>query len=107
MQDVDRVYEVKIADTAWFQMMEHARFLANVSEEAANRLVDEFVAACGTLSAMPDRCPWLAHDAMPFQRYRKRFIGKYHLALFEIRESTVYVSAVVDCRRDYAWLLLK
>jgi plasmid stabilization system protein ParE len=98
-------FSVKITETAWGQMIEHARFLANVSVEAANRLVDEFVERTNTLSQMPERCPWLTHDDLPFQKYRKLNIGKYHLALYTIRGNTVYVSAVVDSRQDNSWLL--
>jgi hypothetical protein len=94
-----------ITDTAWEQMIEHARFLANVSILAAHGLVDEFVETTGSLTHMPERCPWLTHDAIPFQKYRKIPVGKYHLALYIIRGNTVYVTTVVDCRQDYAWLL--
>ena len=105
MESENKVYDVKITDTAWEQMIEHARFLANVSVDAANRLVDDFLESTGTLTQMPERCPWLTHEAVPFQKYRKIFFGKYHLALFVIRGNIVYVSAVVDCRQDYGWLL--
>ena len=105
MENKDKVYDVKITDTAWEQMIEHARFLANVSVSAANALVDEFIKSTGTLSKMPERCPWLTHDALPFQKYRKIVFGKYHMALFVIRGDVVYVSVVVDCRQDYGWLL--
>lgn len=100
-----KAYDVKITDTAWEQMLEHARFLANVSIEAANKLVDEFVEQTGELSRMPERCSWFENAAIPFQRYRKIFFGKYHMALFEIRGNTVYIAAVLDCRQDYSWLL--
>jgi hypothetical protein len=105
MQEVDKEYDVKVTDTAWEQLLEHAKFLANVSEGAANRLVDDLLEKSDTLKHMPERCPWLSHDNIPFQKYRKLFIDKYHLALFEIRGSIVYISAVVDCRQDYSMLL--
>ena len=105
MESGNKIYDVKITDTAWEQMIEHARFLANVSVEAANRLVDEFVGNTGTLAKMPERYPWLEHNAIPFQKYRKIFFGKYHMALFEIRGNIVYITAVIDCRQDYGWLL--
>ena len=105
MESMNKIYDVKITETAWGQMIEYARFIANVSMEAANRLVDEFVESAGTLAQMPERCPWLEHDAIPFQKYRKTFFGKYHLALFQIHGDVVYITAVVDCRKDYGWLL--
>jgi plasmid stabilization system protein ParE len=105
MENESRKYDVIITDTAWAQMIEHARFLANVSVEAASRLVDDFVEGSGTLAQMPQRCPWLVHDTIPFQKYRKILFGKHHMALFQIRDNTVYIAAVVDCRQDYGWML--
>ncbi|MDR2615533.1 MAG: type II toxin-antitoxin system RelE/ParE family toxin [Oscillospiraceae bacterium] len=105
MQD-EICYDVSIAEAAWEQLIEHARFLANVSGSAADRLVDEFIEKTNSLAKMPERCPWISHDMLPFQKYRKLFFGKYHMALFEIREKNVYVTAVVDCRQDYIELLL-
>ena len=86
-------------------MIEYARFLANVSVQSANRLVDAFVETARTLVQNPERCPWLEHEALPFQKYRKILFGKHYLALYEIRGDTVYLAAVVDGRQDYAWLL--
>ena len=105
MQEFNNEYDVKITDTAWEQLLEHTRFPANVSECAANKLVDDLLEKSDTLRQMPERCPWLSHDNIPFQKYRKLFIGKYYLALFEIRGSIVYITAVVDCRQDYSILL--
>ena len=65
--DVDKVYDVKVADAAWAQLIEHARNLANVSVNAANKLVDEFVSKTASLKRMPERCPWLVHEMIPFQ----------------------------------------
>jgi len=102
---MDDLYDVKVTDTAREQLIEHARFLANVSIDAANRLVDDFFDSANSLGQMPERCPWLEHDAIPFQKYRKIFFGNYYMALFQIKDDKVYVNLVVDCRQDYGWLL--
>lgn len=86
-------------------LVSHARFLANVSVPAANRLIDTFVLMTDSLATMPERNPWLEHDAIPFQKYRKLLFGKHYMALYQIQENTVYVTAVMDCRQDYIWLL--
>jgi plasmid stabilization system protein ParE len=104
MQD-ESVYDVRVTETAWEQLREHTRFLSGVSERAAARFVDEFIEKTGSLAQMPERCPWLNHDLLPFQKYRKLFFGKYHMALFEVHGKNVYVTAVIDCRQDFAWLL--
>ena len=79
MDNGNKLYDVKVTDAAWVQLVEHSRFLANVSTEAANRLVDEFIEKTGTLNHMPERCAWLDQDDVPFQKYRKISFGKYHL----------------------------
>ena len=105
MQGNDKTYDVKITETAWNHMLEHARFLANVNVSAADKLVDEFVEKTETLTYMPERCPWLTHDMVPFQKYRKLLFGKHYMALYVIRSDVVFITAVVDCRQDYSWLL--
>ena len=71
MLEKNKLYTVKITETAWEMLISHARFLANVSIPAAKRLIDTFVEITDNLAAMPERNPWLEHDAIPFQKYRK------------------------------------
>lgn len=105
MPEKNKPFTVKITETAWEMLAFHVRFLANVSVSAANRLIDTFVEVTDSLAAMPERNPWLEHDAIPFQKYRKLLFGKHYMAFYQIQENTVYVTAVVDCRQDYSWLL--
>jgi len=105
MPEMNKPYTVKITETSWEMLIEHARFLANVSMTAANRLIDSFVETADSLAAMPERNPWLENDAIPFQKYRKLLFEKHYLVLYEIRGNIVFITAVVDCRKDYKWLL--
>ncbi len=105
MPETNRPYQVKITKTAWEMLVFHVRFLANVSVPAANRLIDTFGEITDSLAEMPERNPWLEHDTIPFQKYRKLLFGKHYMALYQIQECTVYVTAVIDCRQDYIWLL--
>lgn len=73
---------------------------------ADNRLIDTFIEMTGDLTVMPERNPWLEHEAIHFQKYRKMLFEKHYLVLYEIQDSVVYITAVVDdCRQDYGWLL--
>jgi len=105
MDSEDKEYTVVIQDPATGMLLEHARFLAQVSENAAYRLVDEFYNNAKSLEHMPERCPWLSDINIPSKKYRKLILEKRYLILFIIREDTVYIDAVVDCRQDYGWLL--
>ncbi len=47
---------------------------------------------------------------MDLETYNKRakinkmFIEKWYFVLCRIRDDTVYVEYILDCRRDYGWL---
>ena len=53
MQRKNKSYTVEITETAWEMLIFHARFLANVSAVAANRLIDNFVEITASLAEMP------------------------------------------------------
>ena len=105
MAEIDKIYDVKITNTAWAHMLEHARNLSKVNEVAANNLADEFILKTETLKSIPERCPWLTLPSLPDKTYRKIFIGKHHIALFYLKENVVYITAVVDGLADYGWLI--
>lgn len=86
-------------------LIAHARFLAQVSETAALRLVSEFKINAQSLESMPERCAWLSDPMLPEHKYKKLLFEKRYLIVFQIKEHIVYIDAVVDCRQDYRWLL--
>ena len=83
----------------------HMDFLARQSEEAARRVTAEILSAIRSLATMPDRYPVFEHAYIPPNKYHKMYVVKYYLLLYQIRDDTVYVDYVVDCRQDYHWLL--
>ena len=99
--ETNKTYAVVISKRATQMLVSHAAFLAKVSREAADRLVTSFETAANSLAVMPERCAWL----IPRNKYRKILFESRYLLLFQIRDNTVYVDAVVDCRQDYGWLL--
>lgn len=98
-------YNVVVSKRATQMLVSHAAFLAKVSTEAANQLVVSFEETANSLAIMPERCSWLIADYIPQNKYRKILFEKRYLLLFQIRDNTVYVDFVVDCRQDYGWLL--
>jgi plasmid stabilization system protein ParE len=99
-------YKVIIQDPATEMLINHASFIALVSEAAAERLTAEFVKQAKTLKTMPERCPWFHDPLIPAHKYRKLIFGKYYILLFQIIDETVFVDAMLDCRKDDAWLLV-
>lgn len=98
-------YRVIVSKKAAEMLVSHAAFLAGVSEEAANRLIQAFEGAANSLEAMPKRCPWLVSEYISRNKYRKLLFEKKYLLLFQIKDNTVYIDYVLDCRQDYTWLI--
>lgn len=105
MESADKKYTVIISDKASEMLVSHARFLAHLSEQAAQNLIEEFDASAKSLEDLPERNPWLSNPAVPVNKYRRLLICKRYLLIYQIKDSTVYVDYVVDCRQDYVWLL--
>jgi plasmid stabilization system protein ParE len=98
-------YEVTISEEATQMLVSHARFLAQVNEPAALRLIEAFQEKAASLKLFPDRNPWLSDPLLPELKYRKLLIEKRYLLLYQIKSNTVYIDAIVDTRQDYGWLL--
>lgn len=84
---------------------QHMGFIAEKNEDAARRIMEEVLQAARSLANMPHRYPFFSHPFIPQNKYRKMVVTKHYLLLYQIRDDTVLVDYVVDCRQDYAWLL--
>lgn len=98
-------YQVIVSEQAKRMLISHAVFLAQVSPEAAERLVDSFETAANSLDTMPSRCPWLTGDYIPKNSYHFFVFEKRYLIIFQIQDDIVYIDYVVDSRQDYGWLI--
>ena len=98
-------YKVIISDRARESFALHLRFLAQASKSAAVKLKHRFLAEIRSLEEMPQRYPFFNEDYIPVNKYHKLFVENWYLVLYQIRDDTVYVDWIVDCRRDYQWLL--
>ncbi|NLO40540.1 MAG: type II toxin-antitoxin system RelE/ParE family toxin [Ruminiclostridium sp.] len=105
MDTENKFYEVVISDEATQMLVAHSRFLAQVSEAAAMHLTTEFSEKADSLKRYPERNPWLSDPMVPSGRYRKLLMAKRYLLIYQVKENSVYIDAVVDCRQDYGWLL--
>ena len=105
MDTESKQYEVVISDEATQMLLSHVRFLAQVNESAAIRLINDFQESASSLSQFPERNSWLADPLMPKGKYRKLLLEKRYLLIYQIKGSVVHVDAVVDTRQEYGWLL--
>ena len=98
-------YKVIISDRARESFALHLRFLAQASKSAAVKLKHRFLQEIRSLEEMPQRYPFFNEDYIPVNKYHKLFVENCYLVLYQIRDDTVYVDWIVDCRQDYSWLL--
>ncbi len=101
----EKVYKVIVSDRAKRMLGAHIRFIALVNKEAAKAKNKEFLTALHSLSRMPQRFPFFEESYIPSNKYHKMFIEKWFLVLYVIKDDTVYVEYILDCRKDYSWLI--
>lgn len=98
-------YKVIISDRVRQMLEGHIHFLAEKSPSVARKAKNELLNAIRSLSMVPERYPFLTAEFIPQNKYHKMFIEKYYLILYQIKDQTVYVDYIVDCRQDYSWLV--
>lgn len=101
----NKSYRVIVSDRAKRMLGEHIRFLSKVSPDAAREQKGIFITELRSLSHFPQRYPFLEEDYIPCNKYHKMYIERWYLVLYQIQDDTVYVDYILDCRREYGWLL--
>lgn len=100
-----KLYRVVVSDRAKEMLEMHIRFMAQVNKTAAAAKKRQLMSALRSLETMPERFQFFEAPYVLPNKYRKMFVEKYYLVLYQVRESTVYVDYILDCRKDYRWLL--
>jgi len=98
-------YQVVVSDRARQMLASQIKFLAQKSPAAARRTKNELMQAIPSLSALPERFPFLSAEFIPPNKYHKMFVEDWYLLLYQIKDQRVYVDYIVDCRQDYGWLI--
>lgn len=101
----NRIYKVIISDRAKQMLGTHIRFIAQVNKEAAKAKKEEILLVLRSLSEMPQRFPFFEDNYIPPNKYHKMFIKNWYLILYQIQDDTVFVDYILDCRKDYSWLI--
>ncbi|MDY2761076.1 MAG: type II toxin-antitoxin system RelE/ParE family toxin [Faecalimonas umbilicata] len=98
-------YQVIVSDRAKRMLGTHIRFMAQVNKEAAAAKKKEIMTAMRSLCQMPQRFPFFAESYITPNKYHKMFVAKWYFVLYQIQDDTVYVEYILDCRKDYSWLI--
>ena len=101
----EKKYNVVVSDRAKRMLGTHIRFMAQVNKKAATEKKKEILSAMRSLSRMPQRFPFFEEMYIPPNKYHKMFIENWYLVLYQIQDDTVYIEYVLDCRKDYSWLI--
>lgn len=101
----DSKYKVIVSDRAKQMLGMHIKFMARVNKDAAKAKKQELIEAMCSLEDMPQRFPFFEGDFIPSNKYYKMFVANWYLVLYQIKYDTVYVDYILDCRKDYAWLI--
>lgn len=98
-------YTVIISDRAKQMLGPHICFLAQINKSAANDLKKRFLEEFRSLESFPQKYPFFNGDFIPPNKYHKLYVKNWFLVLYQVKDNTVYVDWIVDCRQDYSWLL--
>ena len=101
----DKKYKVIVSDRAKRMLGTHIRFMAQVNKDAAKTKKQELMEAMRSLERMPQRFPFFEETYIPTNKYHKMFVTKWYFVLYQIQDDTVYVDYILDCRKDYSWLI--
>lgn len=98
-------FSIIVSERAQQMLGVHVRFLANVSIPAARKTKSELLKGIRSLADLPERFPFLEEEFLPPNKYHKMYIENWYLILYQIKDQTVYVDYIIDCRQDYGWLI--
>jgi len=101
----DKKYKVIVSDRAKRMLGTHICFMAQVNKDASKVKKQELMEAMHSLEHMPQRFPFFEEAYIPTNKYHKMFVAKWYLVLYQIQDDTVYVDYILDCRKDYSWLI--
>ena len=101
----EKKYKVIVSDRAKRMLGTHIRFMTQVNKDAAKAKKKELMEAMRSLERMPQRFPFFEEPYISSNKYHKMFVEKWYLVLYQVKDDTVYVEYILDCRKDYSWLI--
>ena len=101
----DKKYKVIVSDRAKRMLGTHIRFMTQVNKDAAKAKKKELMEAMRSLDHMPQRFPFFEEPYISSNKYHKMFVEKWYLVLHQVKDDTVDVEYILDCLKDYSWLI--
>lgn len=101
----EKKYKVIVSDRAKEMLAEHMRFLAQADKKAAVKRKKDIISAIRSLDHTPNRYPFFNEPYIPHNKYHKMFVQNWYIVLYQIKDDTVFVDFIVDCRQEFNWLI--
>ncbi len=98
-------YIIVISNRTKEMLEEHIYFIAKVNKNAARNTKDKLLKAIRSLEEMPERFLFFEAKYIASNKYHKMVIEKNYIILFQIKDRVVYVDYIIDCRKEYSWLI--
>ena len=99
MSNEDKKYNVIVDPAANDRMSDHFEFLAQVSESAANKLLDGLLRDISSLEYMPYRNPVYNRPYINSGKYRYMVSCDRYRIVYQIEENVFFVDDIQDCRQ--------
>ena len=101
----DIEYKVVVSEKAKRMLGLHIRFIAQVNSNSAKTHKKKIITALHSLAHFPQRFPFFDEIYVPKNKYHKMYVEKRYIVLYQIQDNIVYVDYILDCRKDYSWLI--
>ena len=100
LQPDEMVYKIVVSPAVNDRMAEHFEFLARVSEDAANNLLDGLTNDMMSLQKLPFRNPVYDRPYIPLLKYRYMVSNKRYRIVYQIVDNIVYIDDIQDMRQS-------
>ena len=98
-------YEIEISPSAHEDILNCARFLKNVSLEAAIQLVDDIYGYIESLESFPERNALFNMPNGTNKEMRKGIVNNRYIVIYEV-EKEIIVHRVIDSRKGFDHLII-
>lgn len=92
-------YKIIVSDRAKRMLGEHIAFIARINKTSAKETKSHILSSFHSLAEMPHRFPFFEEEYIPKNKYHKMLTEKRYLVLYQIKDDTVYIDYVIDCRQ--------
>ena len=106
MSKDEKIFTVIIDPAANDRMYDHFEFLAKVSEDAAERLLNGLIEDIRSLQRMPYRNPVYNRPYLRNGKYRYMMSRGIYRIVYQIEDNLVLVDDIQDCRQSDSRSLL-